>query len=73
MRCARCFIATTPTFRQSSLSRIKTGVGVLTDNPKEVGTDRIVNTLAAYTLHGGPSIVVGLRDFHELRRGVEER
>ena len=37
---------------------IKTGVGVLTDNPKEVGTDRIVNTLAAYTLHGGPSIVV---------------
>jgi type III pantothenate kinase len=37
---------------------IKTGVGVLTDNPKEVGTDRIVNTLAAYTLYGGPSIVV---------------
>ena len=37
---------------------IKTGVGVLTDNPKEVGTDRIVNTLAAYALYGGPSIVV---------------
>ncbi len=37
---------------------IKTGVGVLTDNPKEVGTDRIMNTLAAYTLYGGPSIVV---------------
>lgn len=37
---------------------IKTGVGVLTDNPKEVGTDRIVNTLAAHTLYGGPSIVV---------------
>ena len=36
----------------------KTGVPVLTDNPKEVGADRIVNTLAAYTLYGGPSVVV---------------
>ena len=36
----------------------KTGVPVLTDNPKEVGTDRIVNTIAAYQLSGGPSIVV---------------
>ena len=36
----------------------KTGVPVLTDNPKEVGTDRIVNTIAAYQLYGGPSIVV---------------
>lgn len=37
---------------------VKTGVGVLTDNPKEVGTDRIMNTLAAYELYGGPAIVV---------------
>ncbi len=37
---------------------IKTGVSVLTDNPKEVGADRIVNSLAAYTLFGGPAIVV---------------
>lgn len=36
----------------------KTGVPILTDNPKEVGADRIVNTLAAFTLFGGPSIVV---------------
>ena len=36
----------------------KTGVSVLTDNPREVGADRIVNTLAAYTRFGGPSIVV---------------
>ena len=36
----------------------KTGVPVLTDNPKEVGADRIVNTLAAHHLFGGPSIVV---------------
>ena len=37
---------------------VKTGVPILTDNPKEVGTDRIVNTLAAHSLFGGPSIVV---------------
>ena len=36
----------------------KTGVSVLTDNPREVGADRIVNTLAAYTRYGGPAIVV---------------
>jgi type III pantothenate kinase len=36
----------------------KTGVAILTDNPKEVGADRIVNTLAAHHLYGGPSIVV---------------
>lgn len=37
---------------------IKTGVSVKTDNPKEVGADRIVNSLAAFTLYGGPAIVV---------------
>lgn len=37
---------------------VRTGVAVLTDNPKEVGTDRIMNTLAAFELHGGPCIVV---------------
>jgi type III pantothenate kinase len=37
---------------------VRTGVPVLTDNPKEVGADRIVNTLAAYTLYGGPAVVV---------------
>jgi type III pantothenate kinase len=36
----------------------RTGVPVLTDNPKEVGPDRIVNTLAAHHLFGGPCIVV---------------
>ncbi len=36
----------------------KTGVPVLTDNPKEVGADRIVNTLAAHHLVGGSAIVV---------------
>lgn len=37
---------------------VKTGVHVLTDNPKEVGADRIVNTLAAKHLYGGPCIIV---------------
>jgi type III pantothenate kinase len=38
----------------------KTGVPLLVDNPKEIGADRIVNTLAAFTLYGdkGPCIVV---------------
>jgi type III pantothenate kinase len=31
---------------------------VHTDNPKEVGADRIMNTLAAYTLYRGPAVVV---------------
>lgn len=38
---------------------IKTGVPLLYDNPKEIGSDRIVNTLAAHTLYPhGPAIVV---------------
>ncbi|GAB2871609.1 type III pantothenate kinase [Nocardioides pacificus] len=37
---------------------VRTGVPILMDNPREVGADRIVNALAAATLHGGPAIVV---------------
>ena len=37
---------------------IKTGVPILYDNPREVGADRIVNSLAAFTVYGGPAIVV---------------
>jgi len=37
---------------------VRTGVPVLTDNPKEVGSDRVVNALAAVELYGGPCIVV---------------
>jgi type III pantothenate kinase len=37
---------------------VRTGVPLLYDNPKEVGSDRIVNALAAYHLFGGPAIVV---------------
>jgi type III pantothenate kinase len=39
---------------------VKTGVQLAIDNPKEVGPDRVVNTLAAYTIYGGPSIVVDI-------------
>ncbi len=37
---------------------VKTGVRLAVDNPKEVGTDRVMNSLAAYELYGGPAIVV---------------
>ncbi|MEP6851080.1 MAG: type III pantothenate kinase [bacterium] len=37
---------------------VRTGVSVLMDNPKEVGTDRICNTVAAHHLAKGPAIVV---------------
>jgi type III pantothenate kinase len=37
---------------------VKTGVPVLTDNPREVGADRVVNALAAFSRFGGPAIVV---------------
>lgn len=37
---------------------VRTGIPLLVDNPREVGTDRIVNALAAFHLHGGPCIVV---------------
>jgi type III pantothenate kinase len=36
----------------------KTGVSILVDNPREVGADRIVNTVAAFERYGGPCIVV---------------
>jgi type III pantothenate kinase len=37
---------------------VRTGVPIMFDNPKEVGTDRICNALAASTAFGGPCIVV---------------
>ena len=39
---------------------IKTGVRICTDNPKEVGADRIVDAVAAHHLYGGPVIIVDL-------------
>lgn len=37
---------------------IKTGIKIRTDNPREVGADRVANALAAKTLHGAPAIVI---------------
>jgi type III pantothenate kinase len=37
---------------------IKTGMQVRTDNPREVGADRIVNAVAAFEQYGGPLVVV---------------
>ena len=37
---------------------IKTGIRIMTENPKQVGADRIVDAVAAYTLYGGPVIVI---------------
>ncbi len=36
----------------------RTGLSIQTDNPREVGADRIVNALAAYHRYGGPCIVI---------------
>lgn len=37
---------------------IKTGINVKYDNPKEVGADRIVNSVSAYKTYGGNLIIV---------------
>ncbi|MBQ6980692.1 MAG: type III pantothenate kinase [Clostridia bacterium] len=37
---------------------IKTGLNVKVENPKEVGADRIVNSVAAYKKYGGPIIII---------------
>jgi type III pantothenate kinase len=37
---------------------IKTGISIQTDNPKEVGADRIVNAVGAFAKYGGPCVVV---------------
>lgn len=40
--------------------RTETGLNILYDNPREVGADRIVNSVAALHKYGGPCIVVDL-------------
>ena len=37
---------------------IKTGIVVKYDNPKQVGSDRIVNAVAAHAKYGGPLIII---------------
>lgn len=38
--------------------RLKTGIRIQTDNPREVGADRIVNAVAALERWGGPILVI---------------
>lgn len=37
---------------------VKTGISIKMENPKEVGADRIVNSVAAKVLYGVPSLIV---------------
>lgn len=37
---------------------IRTGIRIMTENPKELGADRIVDAVGAYYLYGGPVIVI---------------
>jgi type III pantothenate kinase len=37
---------------------VRTGMPILIDNPKELGPDRVANSIGAYELYGGPTICV---------------
>ena len=37
---------------------IKTGIKIVTENPREIGADRIVDAVAAYERYGGPVLVL---------------
>ena len=37
---------------------IRTGLNVKVENPKEVGADRIVNSVSAYNKYGGPIVII---------------
>lgn len=36
----------------------KTGIKIVTPNPREIGTDRVVDAVAAYEIYGGPVLVI---------------
>lgn len=37
---------------------LKTGIKIVTENPKELGADRVVDAVAAFTKYGGPVLVI---------------
>ena len=37
---------------------VKTGIKIVTENPREIGPDRIVDAVAAYEKYGGPVLVL---------------
>ena len=36
----------------------KTGIRIVTENPRQIGADRIVDAAAAYEIYGGPVLVL---------------
>ncbi len=56
-RVCETFLKVKPLFIEPG---VKTGLPILTDNPSEVGADRVVNCVAAFDLLGGPAIVVDM-------------
>ncbi len=52
---------------------VKTGIAIHTDNPREVGADRIVNALAVAELYGGPAIVVDMNGTATIFDVVDDR
>ena len=44
----------------------KTGIRVVTENPRQIGADRIVDAAAAYELYGGPVLVFGTATTYDL-------
>ncbi len=55
LHCIRKYFDKEPLIVDSTLDL---GIQIKTDNPSEVGADRLVNAVAAYTLYGGPVIIV---------------
>ena len=49
------YIGTTPVIVGPG---VKTGIRITSDNPREIGPDRIVDVVAAYELYGGPVLVL---------------
>ena len=47
---------------------VKTGIKVATENPRQIGADRIVDAVGAYELYGGPVLVIdfGTATTHDL-------
>ena len=39
-------------------SKVKLNIKIKIDNPEEMGADRVVNAVAAYTLYGAPAIII---------------
>jgi type III pantothenate kinase len=56
-RVCETFLKVKPLFIEPG---VKTGLPILTDNPSEVGADRVVNCVAAFDMLGGPAIVVDM-------------